>query len=165
MQFRLLIAAFLSLLLAASLPARADDAPPAAAVPAEPKPDLTRPDGVLKELYTSYFATLNGGGKADVKDYAAKYFDPELASKYAAATNGEGKIDFDIFINAQDHAELTLGTIKRTLESPTHAIYDVHFTNNDNERKVRVGLVKAGDTWKVTDIDYGQGLSLSGMLK
>ena len=82
------------------------------------KPDTSRPDGMLKELYVSYFATLNGGGKANMNDYAAKYFEPELASKFAAATNSSGNpINFDIFINAQDHQDLTLGVLKRTFET------------------------------------------------
>ena len=38
-------------------------------------------------------------------------------------------------------------------------------TNNDDEQKVRIGLVKAGDTWKITDIEFAKGLSLVGMLK
>jgi hypothetical protein len=41
----------------------------------------------------------------------------------------------------------------------------VHFTNNDEEQKVRIGLVKAGNTWKITDIDFGKDLSLSRLLK
>ena len=167
MRAVLCIAACLTLAFAISAPVMADDPPPpTAAAPQAPKPDTTRPEGVLKELYTSYFATLNGGAKADMNDYAAKYFEAELASKFAAAMNSAANpINFDIFINAQDHEDLTLGLIKRMLENPDHAIYEVHFTNNDEEQKVRIGLVKAGDTWKITDIEFAKGLSLVGMLK
>jgi len=141
--------------------AAADAAPKAQ----EAKSDTARPDGVLNELYSSYFATLNGGGKADTKDYAARYFEPELASKFAAAANSSASpINFDIFINAQDHHDLTLGIIKRALENTDHAIYEVHFSNNDYEQKVRIGLVKTGATWKITDIEYAKNLSLSGLL-
>ena len=166
MRIALLIISFLSLPLAAcaqvSVDGAASDVP---RVAEEPKPDTARPDGVLKELYTSYFATLNADGKADMNDYAARYFEPELASKFAAAMNSVANpISFDIFINAQDHEDLTLGTLKRTLENGDHAIYEVHFTNNDDEQKVRIGLVKAGGAWKITDIDYGLGVSLTGLL-
>src|SRR5689334_6982998 len=131
-----------------------------------PKNDMARPEGVLKELYSSYFTVLNNGGSGQAGNYVDKYSTPELAAKYVAATGKpEGPVNFDIFINAQEHRDLALGTLKRTLENPDHAIYEVHFTNNDDEQKVKVGMIKVGGTWLITDIDYGQGISLSGLLK
>jgi hypothetical protein len=131
-----------------------------------PKNDMARPEGVLKELYSSYFTVLNNGGSGQAGNYVDKYFTPELAAKYAAsAGKPEGPVNFDIFINAQEHRDLTLGTFKRMLENGDHAIYEVHFTNNDDEQKVKIGMVKVGGTWLITDIDYGQGVSLSGLLK
>ena len=168
MRIALLIVSFLTLTLAACAQGAAEDGGLDAQRVAEvPKPDNTRPDGVLKELYTTYFSALNApDGKADMNDYAARYFEPELASKFAAATNSAANpITFDVFINAQDHEDLTLGILKRMLENADHALYEVHFTNNDDEQKVRIGLVKAGGAWKITDIDYGQGVSLAGLLK
>ncbi len=165
MRIALLVAFFcLSGFLAACATGEATPDGPKAEEPA--KPDTTRPDGLLEELYTSYFATLNAGGKADMNNYAAKYFEPELASKFAAATHSSADpITFDIFINAQDHANLTLGMVKRTFENADHATYEVHFTNNDDEQKVRIALVKAGNSWKITDIEYAKDLSLTRMLK
>lgn len=160
---------FVSVFLAACADDVASEAPPdAQGTPKvqEAKFDTTRPEGVLKELYTSYFTVLNNGGKAEAGNYVDKYFAPELAAKFAAAANSANSgITFDVFINAQDHQALTLGEIDRMLENAEHAIYDVHFTNNDEEQKVRIGLVKAGDTWKITEIQYGKDLSLSGILK
>ncbi|MBI1212663.1 MAG: DUF3828 domain-containing protein [Alphaproteobacteria bacterium] len=132
----------------------------------EPKPDMSRPDGVLVSLYTSYFTVLNNGGAAQPGNYVDKYFTPDLAAKYAAASGKPNSpITFDIFINAREHHDLTLGEIKRTLENADHAIYDVHFTNDDEEQKVRIGMIHVGGTWQITDIDYGQGVSLAGLLK
>jgi hypothetical protein len=134
--------------------------------PEVPKNDMARPDGVLKELYTSYFTVLNSGGAAQPGNYVDKYFTPDLAAKYAAATaRPDNPVNFDIFINARDHEELTLSTLKRTLENNDKAIYEVHFTNNGDEQKVKIGLVKVGGTWQITDIDYGQGVSLTGLLR
>ena len=134
--------------------------------PEPPKNDMSSPDGVLKELYSSYFTVLNSGGAAQPGNYVDKYFVPDLAAKYAAASaNPENQISFDIFINAQDHQDLKLGTLKRSFENADRAVYEVQFTNNDEPQKVKVGLVKAGGTWQITDIDYGQGISLTGLLK
>lgn len=131
-----------------------------------PKNDVSRPEGVLGELYSSYFTVLNNGGASQAGNYVDKYFTPDLAAKYAAVSNKpEGPITFDIFTNARDHRDLTLGTLKRTMENADHAIYEVHFTNNDEEQKVRIGLIKVGGTWQITDIDYGQGVSLTSLLK
>jgi hypothetical protein len=164
---RALMIVCLALALAACSSTTAEEgASPDAPKVEAPKPDISRPEGVLKELYTSYFTVLNSGGAAQAGNYVDKYFAPDLASKIAAASNSPNNpITFDIFINAQDHRDLTLGTLKRALENNDHAIYEVHFTNNDEEQKVRVGLVKVGGTWQITDIDYGQGLSLTGLLK
>jgi len=132
----------------------------------EPKADTARPEGVVTELYTSYFAVLNNGGETQAGNYVDKYFAPELASKFAAASNSPNNpIAFDIFINAQQHKELTLGLIKRMYENPDHATYEVNFTNNDDAQKVRLLMVKAGGTWKITDIQYAKDLTLNGMLK
>lgn len=131
-----------------------------------PKADMARPEGVLKDLYTSYFTVLNSGGASQAGNYVDKYFVPDLAAKYAAASaKPDGPVSFDIFINAQDHRDLVLGQLKRTLENSDHAIYEVHFTNNDDEQKVKVGMIKVGGTWLISDIDYGQGISLAGLLK
>jgi hypothetical protein len=132
----------------------------------EPKIDTSRPDGMLKELYTSYFTVLNNGGAAEQGNYVDKYFAPDLAAKFAAASSKpESRLTFDIFINAQDHRELTLVSVKRALENPERAIYEVRFINDGEEQKVRVGLIKTGDAWKITDIEYGPGLALSVLLK
>jgi hypothetical protein len=141
------------------------NAPPLAPVEV-PKNDAARPEGVLKELYSSYFTVLNNGGASQAGNYVDKYFTPDLAAKYAAVSNKpEGPITFDIFTNARDHRELTLGVLKRSMENADHAIYEVHFTNNDAEQKVRIGMIKVGGTWQITDIDYGQGVSLTSLLK
>jgi hypothetical protein len=148
-----------------STPSTAEDSPepPKAAAP---KIDTTRPEGVALELYTSYFAVLNNGGQAQPGNYVDKYFAPELAAKYAAASSkADNPIGFDIFLNAQDHNELTLGQIKRTFENAERATYEVHFTNNDDPQAVRLVMVKAGETWKITDIQYAKDLTLAGMLK
>ena len=161
------IIAFLALTVGAcSSTTTADGTSPDAARAQEPKVDTTRPEGVVMELYTSYFAVLNNGGQAQAGNYVDKYFAPELASKFVAASNSPNNpINFDIFINAHEHKELTLGLIKRMYENPDHATYEVHFTNNDDEQKVRLLMVKAGATWKITDVQYAKDLTLSGMLK
>ena len=134
--------------------------------PEPPKNDMARPEGVLKELYSSYFTVLNSGGEAQAGNYVDKYFQPELAAKYAAsAGKPESPITFDVFINAQDHRELALGAVKRAYENADHAIYEVNFTNNGDEQKVKVAMIKVGGTWQITDISYGQGVSLTGLLK
>ena len=164
---RALLIACLALALAACSSTTAEEGASDAPVKVEePKLDTSRPEGVLKELYSSYFTVLNNGGAAQAGNYVDKYFTADLAAKIAAASNSPNNpITFDIFINAQDHRDLTLGSLKRALENNDHAIYEVHFTNNDDEQKVRIGLIKVGGTWQITDIDYGQGVSLTGLLK
>ena len=121
---------------------------------------------MLKELYTSYFTVLNSGGEGQAGNYVDKYFTPELAAKYAAGTGKpESPVTFDIFINAREHQDLKLVSLRRTLENNDRAIFEVNFTNNDEPAKVKVGLVRVGGTWQITDIDYGQGISLSSLLK
>jgi hypothetical protein len=164
---RALMIVCLALFVAACSSTNAEEgAAEGARVAEEPKIDTSRPDGLLKELYTSYFTVLNNGGAAEQGNYVDKYFAPDLAAKYAAASSKpESRLTFDIFINAQDHRELTLVSVKRALENPERAIYEVRFINDGGEQKVRVGLVKTGESWKITDIEYGPGLALSILLK
>ena len=163
----LMILCFALALAACSSTPSADATADAPGVKAEaPKPDMSRPEVVLKDLYTSYFTVLNNGGASQAGNYVDKYFTPDLAAKYAAASaKPEGPVSFDIFINAREHRDLTLGTLKRTLENADHATYEVHFTNNDDEQKVKVAMIKAGGSWQIIDIDYGQGVTLTSLMK
>ena len=151
---RALMIACLALFLVACSSTSDEAIDPTRPPPEPPKNDMARPDGVLKELYSSYFTVLNSGGEAQAGNYVDKYFTPDLASRYAAATaKPDNRVTFDVFINAHDHQELTLGVLKRTFENADRAVYEVHFTNNGDEQKLKVGLVKAGGTWQITDID------------
>jgi uncharacterized protein DUF3828 len=166
MRVAVIVAVLAVSLGACSTPTTTAEGGPDAAKVEEPKIDTARPEGVAKELYTSYFAVLNNGGAAQTGNYVDKYFAPELAAKYAAASNSPNNpVTFDIFLNAQDHRELTLGQIKRMYESADHASYEVRFTNNGDEQKVRLLMEKTGGGWKITDIQYAKDLTLSGMLK
>jgi hypothetical protein len=163
---RALMIVCLALFVAACSSTTGEVVDPTRPPPEVPKNDMGRPEGVLKELYTSYFTVLNSGGESQAGNYVDKYFQPELAAKYAAVSGKpESPINFDVFINAQDHKELTLGVLKRAYENPERAVYEVHFTNNDDPAKVKVALIKVGGTWQITDIDYGQAVTLSGLLK
>lgn len=148
----------------ATTPPTATTAPVVATTPAAP---AVTAEAVLRELYTGYFAKLNAGESANMHDVAARYFEPELASKFAAATAGNevGAIDFDVFIYAQDFEELTLDEVKRTFENPTKAIFEVRFTNNGDQQKLRFGMTKVAGAWKIADIEFPDGASLRKMLE
>lgn len=147
-----------------------------AAVAAEAAP-AAAPDGVVTEMYQTYFDALNKandsgsmGEMPNCIDHTAKYATPELATRLAKTNEtDEMVIDWDFLINGQDFKDLKLISAKVTAETADTAMVRVESQNFDAKSLTDVQLTKTSDGWKVSDLMFWPGeaeaTSLDAILK
>jgi hypothetical protein len=127
------------------------------------KDDQNSPDTLIKDLYKTHEKDagkiINGKSRAMID----KFFDKNLADliwKDLTTHKDEvGVIDFDLFYNTQDPdiKNLVVGTPKITGDK---ALVSVKFENSGRKENLVYSLVQQKSSWKISDIDYGQGNTL-----
>ena len=127
----------------------------------------TGPDAVVSDLYkvhaeefrTSRFRIM-GGKDRKLLD---KFFDKNLADliwKDLTTHVGEvGVLDFDPFYNAQD-ADIKNLKVSPAVVNGDTAESTVTFTNYGKKEKLIYTLVKQNGSWKISNINYGEGNTL-----
>lgn len=125
------------------------------------------PDAVVRDLYkmheeefkTSRFRIMSGKNRKLLD----RFFDKNLADlvwKDLTTHVGEvGVLDFDPFYNAQD-ADIKNLKVSPAVVSGDTAESTVTFTNYGKKEKLIYTLVKQNGTWKISNINYGQGNTL-----
>lgn len=125
------------------------------------------PDAVVRDLYkvheqefrTSRFRIMSGKDRKLLD----KYFDKNLADliwKDLTTHVGEvGVLDFDPFYNAQD-ADIKNLKVSPAVVNGDTAESTVTFTNYGKREKLTYTLVKQNGSWKISNIDYGEGNNL-----
>ena len=91
----------------------------------------------------------------------------DLIWKDATTSKGEvGALDGDPLYDAQDIkiSHFLVGKGEK-IGDQNQVQVTVTFTNLDEKRKLLFILEPTGSTWKVADINYGEGRLLTGMLK
>lgn len=147
-------------------------APQAADSAARPSPSAARPatspDAVVSDLYKQHDAER--GPFFQTKDRARvdKYFDKVLADliwKDAVESKGEaGALDFDPLYNAQD-MEIKKLSVRTVGQEGGEAEVAATFENFGEKQRIVYRLVAVGADWKIAEIDYGGGTTLSKILK
>lgn len=159
-------------------PAMADPAAPPAP-PATPDPgDVSQPNGMIRDLYTRYYAATMATEKEGVTmppelDWAAiadKYFTTELATRFKKAiASDEPVIDWDFFINGQDFGDLKVLSVDTTMTDARTASVMVKTSNFGNESTTLVSMVSGIQGWRIADMAFvggePEGMSLSSVLK
>ncbi|MGI8788721.1 MAG: DUF3828 domain-containing protein [Pyrinomonadaceae bacterium] len=135
---------------------------------AENQTQTIAPDALVRDLYDQqkkdkgpFFQTKN-------RALVDKYFDKNLADliwKDAKEANGEvGALDADPLYNAQDTdiKKFSIGQAKITGE---RAEVPVTFENFGEKKSFIFMLVQQNSDWKISDIKYGGGSTLTGIFK
>jgi hypothetical protein len=163
---RLAILATTLVLLGSAVPAAFAADPPA--TPATPDPGaISEPNGMLRDLYTRYFAALNGMNAnpdasmpedLDFSAIADRYFDSALATRFKKALESEEPVfDWDWIINAQDFADLKVVRVETVTNDGARAAVKVTISNMGQGSTTGYDLAKTGAGWKITDVIFPGG--------
>ena len=131
-------------------------------------PVLSFPETIVKELYRVH---RNGAGhvfERRGRKLQQKYFDQKLAAliwkNLSETPEGEvGNIDFDPLYNAQDMKIKNFRVGASTINGNT-ATVPVTFMNFDQRVRLVFSLVNTKQGWKVSNIDYGEGMDFVQIL-
>ncbi len=163
-----------ALILAAALTGAstaADPAPPAPVptptTPATPDPnDVTQPAGLIRDLYTRYYAELTAldANPDKAHDPALewdaiydKYFTPELAARLKKAdASEEPVIDWDFFVNGQDYQDLKIISVEAATTGDASKVTIVT-SNTGQQSTTLIEMTKAADGWRIADFVFGEG--------
>lgn len=128
----------------------------------------TAPDALVKDLYEQHNKKNSPFFQTKNRALVDKYFDKNLADsiwKDAKSANGEvGALDGDPLYDAQDTniKKFAVGAAKITGE---RAEVPVGFINFEEKRSFTFILVQRNGEWKISDINYGDGSTLTGIFK
>jgi hypothetical protein len=146
---------------AASQPATLPDSNPAATN----APDT--PEGLVGELYTVHTANRGPFFQTASRALVDDYFEQTLAELIwsdALVSHGEvGAIDFDPLYDAQD-TDFRNVVVERASGGRDRARVVVSFDSGDARRQVTYSLAALPSGWRISDIEYGEGRTLRGML-
>jgi len=130
-------------------------------------PDYDGAKKFIEALYAPY--KINDGDGLNYQGREQEFFTPELAAlivkdREETEPGSVGRIDFDIFIFAQDWGNLTtkvrLGADGKEVQQA-----DVTVTNLGDSKHVYYGLVRSTSGWRIADIRWeGMRLSLRDVL-
>jgi Protein of unknown function (DUF3828) len=131
-------------------------------------PGATSPTKVVTDLYSAH------SGKADPLQYPASkkllgaYFEKRLLSlflKDQSESKGEiGKLDFDPLYAAQDFEIKDFSVVMVTQQKDSAEIA-ASFKNMGTSEKIVFLLSNTAQGWRISDIKYSDGRTLTGILK
>ena len=146
----------------------------AAAAPqgAQPSPAAARPavapESVVGDLYKQHDAERSPFFQAEDRALVDKYFEKGLADLIwkdaVEAEGGVGALGADPLYDAQD-SEIKKFAVGKAGQSGDKAEVAVTFENFGKKQRIAYRLVAVGADWKIADIDYGNGTTLSKMLR
>ena len=138
------------------------------------------PDAIVKSLYKAHDAQKGPFSQTNNRDLVDHYFASETAAliwKDAVTANGEvGALDFDPLYGSQDPQITNFkigethmgGIVKHEGDEPEEGLAVIEVTFKDSGKEVNIGFQLNQDTnkaWKITDIHYPDGRSLSAILR
>ena len=126
------------------------------------------PDALVTDLYKAHGRKRGPFFQTRSRALLYKYFEKSLADliwKDAVSSKGEvGAIDSDPLYDAQD-IEIKNFAIARAAYDQGKAKVAVSFENFGKQKTIVFVLVNSRVGWRISDIDYGEGRTLSGELK
>jgi hypothetical protein len=139
---------------------------------AQPSPSAARasapPDALVSDLYKQHDAERGPFFQTEDRARVDRYFDKTLADliwKDAVESKGEvGALGADPLYNAQD-TEIKNFSVRTVSQSDGKAEVAAVFENFGEKQRIVYRLVAVGADWKIAEIDYGGGTTLSKMLK
>lgn len=143
----------------------------AVAAPATPQGAAKQggPDALVSELYRARAKNQGPFFQTKSRALVEKYFEKRLADliwKDAVGSEGEvGALGADPLYDTQDDSDLKNVAVGKPLEKGGGAEVPVTFVNLGRRRKLVYVLVREGQAWKISDIRYEDGSTLSGAYK
>jgi hypothetical protein len=138
----------------------------------QPSPSAARPtaspEAFVRDLYREHDAQRSPFFQTDDRARVDRYFEKKLADliwKDAVESQGEvGALGADPLYNAQD-VEIKNFSVRTVSQSDGRAEVAATFENFGQKQRIVYRLVAVGADWKIAEIDYGGGTTLSKMLK
>jgi len=129
---------------------------------------IAAPETVVADLYKQHDAKKSPFFQTKNRALVEKYFTKTIADliwKDATTSKGEvGAIDFDPLYNAQD-VDIKNFAVGKGDVKDENATVAVTFTNFDAKQNLVFTLKLVDNNWKIDDIKYPEGHSLSKILK
>jgi hypothetical protein len=142
--------------------------PQASPTVAEQSKNQTPPDALVAELYKQHDKKHSPFYQTKDRALIEKYFDKSTADliwKDAVGSKGEvGALDADPLYDAQD-TDIKKFTVGQPKYEDGRAEVTVSFENFGEKQKIVFLLVSKDGAWKISDIKYADGRTLTGMLK
>lgn len=149
----------------AAQPSQQAAAPQPSATAARP---ATPPDALVSDLYKQHDAERSPFFQTEDRARVDKYFDKSLADliwKEALDSKGEvGALGADPLYDAQD-SEIKNFSVRTVSQGDGKAEVAATFLNFGKKQRIVYRLVAVGADWRIADIDYGDGTTLSKMIK
>ena len=122
----------------------------------------------MRDLYKEHDAERSPFFQTDDRARVDKYFDKTLADliwKDAVESKGEvGALGADPLYNAQD-TEIKNFAVRTASQTEGKAEVVATFENFGEKQRIVYRLSAVGADWKIAEIDYGGGTTLSKMLR
>ena len=129
---------------------------------------VSSPDGLVKDLYRVHNQKHSPFFQTRSRALLDKYFEKNLADliwKDARTSKGEvGVIDGDPLYDAQD-MEIKKFAIAKPRYEEGRALVDATFENLGQKKTITYIVVKGKAGWRIRDIVYGEGRTLSSEFK
>jgi len=129
------------------------------------------PEGLVAALYKAHDSHHSPFFQRKSRALVDKYFDRSLADLIWKDTKGSkdevGALDGDPLYDAQDMEikAFKISRIQRANIPANKAEVEVSFTNFGEKKSLIVLLTSVNSVWKISDIKYGEGVHLIGLLK
>jgi hypothetical protein len=129
------------------------------------------PEGLVAALYKAHDSHHSPFFQTKSRALVDKYFDRSLADliwKDTKGSKGEvGALDGDPLYDAQDMEikAFKISRLQRANIPANKAEVEVSFTNFGEKKSLIILLTSVNSVWKISDIKYGEGVHLIGLLK
>jgi hypothetical protein len=129
------------------------------------------PEDLVAALYKAHDSHHSPFFQRKSRALVDKYFDRSLADliwKDTKGSKGEvGALDGDPLYDAQDMEikAFKISRIQRANIPANKAEVEVSFTNFGEKKSLIILLTSVNSVWKISDIKYGEGVHLIGLLK
>lgn len=107
----------------------------------------------LKSFYSEYITECDSFSInwSQIEIIKEKYCTKSLIKKIKILQE-DGMIDYDPFLNAQDCNINWLKTLNITKEEKDSCWYNVYYTDNYSDIKIKISIIKEGNLYKINDI-------------
>lgn len=120
-----------------------------------------KPEAVVANLYKA--GEVKSVGEMSRRELK-RFFSGEVVNKILKAAKQENGLNFDVLYNAQDTQIKSFKIGKAAGFTRTSVLLTVSFTNFKKKERFEFALGSYAEGWRITDITYTDGSSLTEIL-